>query len=41
MITDLQDDVVTPNVMQLGDKPLTDFDAEGDGEVVFKIEKKK
>lgn len=28
MITDLQDDVVTPNVMQLGDGPLTDIGVE-------------
>lgn len=28
MITDLQDDVVTPNVLQLGDKPLTDISVE-------------
>lgn len=28
MITDLQDDVVTPDVMQLGDEPLTDIGVE-------------
>lgn len=28
MITDLQDDVITPNVMQLGDGPLTDIGVE-------------